>query len=263
MDNGTNRFSVFEPNGVFVSDILTPGSVLAVTPAEPFGETVTFVGALTRDGWQEQGVPGSDYVAVEIDLGSGETIRQEGNPQADVDLECERRFHAFPNPAGGWIRVACKGHLILVAADGTAGVVRSPAYIDEPPREREIARRAGQLDALARRPRGPAMRPEWLESYRDTPKFYHLEGALGRFDPAGHLWIATQRDHNEFSYLDVFTVRDAAFLGSVKVRDHMKGFDLVGSTLVVLAERAARPDDLDGIPDHAIDWYDVSDLRLR
>ena len=88
-------------------------------------------------------------------------------------------------------------------------------------------------------------------------------GRWGRFDPAGHLWIATQRDHNESSYLDVFTVRDRAFLGSVMVRDHMKGFDLVGSTLVVLAERAAGPDDLDGIPDVAIDWYDVSGLRLR
>ncbi len=263
VDNGSNRFSVFEPGGVFVNDVLTPGWALAVSPAEPFGETVTLVGALTRDGQEAQGVPGSDYVAFEIDLASGETIRQEGIPQADVDLECGRRYHAFPNPAGGWIRVACRGHLILVAADGTAEGVRSPAYFDELPREREIARRAGQWDALARRPRGPAVRPEWLESYRDAPKFYHLEGALGRFDPAGHLWIATQRDHNEFSYLDVFAVRDAAFLGSVKVRDHMKGFDLVGSTLVVLAERAAGPDDPDGIPDHAIDWYDVSDLRLR
>lgn len=263
MDIGSNRFSVFEPAGVFVRDVLTPGRALAVTPAEPFGETVTLVGALTRDGRQGQGVPGSDYIAFEIDLASGETIRQEGIPQADVDLECARRYHAFPNPAGGWIRVACRGHLILVAADGTAEGVRSPAYFDELPREREIARRAGQLDALTRRPRGPAVRPEWLESYRDAPKFYHLEGALGRFDPAGHLWIATQRDHNEFSYLDLFTVRDRAFLGSVKVRDHMKGFDLVGSTLVVLAERAAGSDDLDGIPDVAIDWYDVSDLRLR
>ena len=43
----------------------------------------------------------------------------------------------------------------------------------------------------------------------------------------------------------------------------MKGFDLVGSTLVVLVERAAGPDDSDGIPDHMIDWYDVGDFLSR
>ena len=58
-------------------------------------------------------------------------------------------------------------------------------------------------------------------------------------------------------------VFEPAFVGSVKVSDHMMGFDLVGSTLVVLVERAAGPDDSDGIPDHMIDWYDVGEFLSR
>ena len=82
------------------------------------------------------------------------------------------------------------------------------------------------------------------------------------FDATGRLWIATQRDHNEFSYLDVFSARDGAFIGSVKVRDHMKGFDLVGSTLVVLVERVAGPDDSGVVPDNAINWYETGGVGL-
>ena len=74
---------------------------------------------------------------------------------------------------------------------------------------------------------------------------------------------AKEKYHNEFSYLDVYSTRDPAFVGSVKVKDHMKGFDLVGATLVILVERPAGPDDPDGIPMHAIDWYDVGDWTLR
>ena len=53
-----------------------------------------------------------------------------------------------------------------------------------------------------------------------------------------------------------------AYVGSVKVRDRLRGFDLLGSTLVVLVERQVGPDDADGIPDRALDWYEVGDLGL-
>jgi hypothetical protein len=33
---------------------------------------------------------------------------------------------------------------------------------------------------------------------------------------------------------------------------------LLGSTLAVLVDRSVGPDDPDGFPDRAIDWYDIS-----
>ena len=256
VDNRANRFSVFEPAGALVMEVPTPGAMLGPTPTGPFGATVSMVGKLSSAAHGARRQAGSGYFAFRIDLASGEVLSEEESPPANVEIECERVYQGFRNPAGGWVLIACRGHLIFVSADGEATLVQSPAYFDELPSEREVARRTEQLGALARRPRGPAVRvsPEELESYRNTPKAYHMGGGMGRFDATGRLWIATQRDHNEFSYLDVFSAGDAAFVGSVKVRDHMKAFDLVGSTLVVLVERAAGPD---GFPDRAIGWYDV------
>ena len=79
-------------------------------------------------------------------------------------------------------------------------------------------------------------------------------------DDANRYWIATQRDTHEWSYLDVY--ENAEYVGSVRVRDRIRGFDLLGSTLVVLVERQVGPDDADGIPDRALDWYDIGELGL-
>ena len=78
------------------------------------------------------------------------------------------------------------------------------------------------------------------------------------FDAANRYWIATQRDLLEWSYLDVY--ENVEYVGSVKVRDRLRGFDLVGSTLVVLVDRQVRADDADGVPDRALDWYDIGEL---
>ena len=262
VDNRANRFSVFEPTGALVSDVLTPGAALGVTPTGPFDETLSMVGRLSTAAADIQQA-GSAYFAFKIDLVTGVVLSEEESPPANVEIQCERLSQGFPDAAGGWVLIACRGHLIFVSADGEATIVRSPAYFDELPSEREIARQAEQLGALARRPQGPAVRPDWLESYRNTPKTYHMAGQTGRVDARGWLWIATQRDHNEFSYLDVFGIHDPTFVGSVVVRGHMKAFDVVGSTLVVLVERAAGPHDSAGLPDHAIDWYDVAEIDFR
>ncbi len=62
------------------------------------------------------------------------------------------------------------------------------------------------------------------------------------------------------SYLDVSEI--AEYAGSVKVRDRLRAFDLLGSTPVVLVDRQVGPD-ADGIPDRALDWYDIGDLPDR
>ena len=59
--------------------------------------------------------------------------------------------------------------------------------------------------------------------------------------------------------MDVY--ESAEYVGSVRVRDRLRAFDLLGSTLVVLVERQAGPDDADGIADRALDWYDIGGLH--
>ena len=99
-----------------------------------------------------------------------------------------------------------------------------------------------------------------LEDYRATPKEYRLGVQHQLFDAANRYWIATQRDTHEWSYLDVY--EKAEYVGSVKVRDRLTGFDLLGSTLVVLVDRLVGADDTDGIPDRALDWYEIGELGL-
>lgn len=61
---------------------------------------------------------------------------------------------------------------------------------------------------------------------------------------------------DEESFLDVYA--DAAYYGTVRVRDRIVDFDIIGRTLAVLVERGIGPEDADGVPDRAIDWYDIS-----
>ena len=154
--------------------------------------------------------------------------------------------------------MACEGHLIFADDTGDATVVRAPTYLAELPDERDVARHEEMLrSVVAGRPVSQSVDEE-LESYRATPKKYFLSTADQLVDSANRYWIATQRDTHEWSYLDVYA--NAEYLGSVKVRDRLRGFDLLGSTLVVLVERQVGPDDGDGIPDRALDWYDIGDL---
>ena len=106
----------------------------------------------------------------------------------------------------------------------------------------------------------PASVDERLESYRATTKHYYLSTAAQLFDDANRYWVATQRDTHEWSYLDVY--ENARYIGSVRVGSRLRGFDLLGSTLVVLVDRQVGPDDADGIPDRALDWYDIGDLSF-
>lgn len=82
-----------------------------------------------------------------------------------------------------------------------------------------------------------------------------------KFDEEGRLWIATQRDRDEFSYIDVYLPGDVTYFGSVRIDGRLLGFDLVGATLAVVVERRITADDPDGIPDRAVDWYDVGEWR--
>ena len=257
MDLELGRFTVFEPSGVYVSDVVSPSALFS--PLSPFGDILSGA-SMDIMALMSGESSGSTMNRFDVNIASGEVVREEGSPPGPWDVECGEVFYGMPDRAEGWVFVACEGHLVFVDDTGDAAVLRAPTYVPELPDEREVAQREEELMAFNRRLGVPASLnlEEPMERYRTTPKRYDLSMAGQLFDAANRYWIATRRDLSEWSYLDVY--ENAEYVGSVKVRDRLRGFDLVGSTLVVLVDRQVGADDADGVPDRALDWYDIGDL---
>ena len=257
-DPGLGRFTVFEPSGAHVSDV--PAPLLDVT----FRSFGTVLSGVKVDIMMMLGraVSGSLMTRYDMDIATGEVVTEEASPEGPWGVACGEVTWGIPDRTGGWVFLACEGHLIFVGNTGNATVLRAPTYLADLPDERDVARYEESLMALNIANGFPSSTDvdRNLESYRATPKKYFLSTADQLFDSANRYWVATQRDTHEWSYLDVY--ENAAYVGSVKVRDRLRGFDVLGSTLVVLVERQVGPNDPDGIPDRALDWYDVGELGL-
>ena len=145
--------------------------------------------------------------------------------------------------------VGCRGHLIFYEHrdDEFGTLVQAPTYVPALPSQRDVDEYAA-LTTGSIMTFGPS-----VEEFRLTRKPY---SQAWMFDERERLWVLTTRDRDEFSYLDIYVGPEYA--GTVRVRDRARGFDVLGSTLAVLVDRPAGPDDPDGFPDRAIDWYDIS-----
>ena len=254
------RLTIFEPSGVYVSDARVP----FLHPFRSFG---TVLAGVVWRGW----IPDSLMTRYEVSIASGEVVREEASPSGPWEVTCGEGTWGIPDRAEGWVFGVCEGHLIFVGSTGDVTVLRAPTEL---PDERDVARLEERLWAQPRslleqeairvvqtRSSDGTYRSfvdETLEDYRARPKRYSLGAEHQLFDAANRYWIATRRDTHEWSYLDVYD--SAEYVGSVKVMDRLRAFDLLGSTLVVLVERQVGPDDGDGIPDRALDWYDIGEL---
>ncbi|MCY3610626.1 MAG: hypothetical protein OXH51_03750 [Gemmatimonadetes bacterium] len=261
-DLDLGRFTVFEPTGAYLTTVRLPGTTFSPTPS--FGEVLSGV-SFNFGVMMAGGNSGTLMTRFDVNVASGQVVREEASPRGPWDVECEPVIWGTPDRDDGWVFVACEGHLVFVGDSGDAIVVQAPAYVPELPDDRDVARREEELVVFYRGLESLGISisgriADRLKSYRATPKLYRLGTRHQLFDAANRYWIATRRDLHEWSYLDVY--ENAAYLGSVKVRDRLMAFDLVGSTLVVLVERQVGSDDADGIPNRALDWYDVGDLRF-
>ena len=165
------------------------------------------------------------------------------------------------DPAGGLVARDCAtpgGLAFFEHRDGHGTAVRSPGYIEVFPNERDldayasgIARIGGGSGSVSK-----AMRDAWTAGYREKPKGWY-RGPF-KFDGQGNAWIAINRDRNAWSYLEVWD--GPTYLHTMLVRDRLIGYDLLGTTLVVLVERAP---DAKGIAPLAIDWYIMPDWAVR
>ena len=258
------RFTVFEPSGTYVSDVPAPF-------LHPFRSFDTVLSGVVWRGW----IADSLMTRYDVDIATGEVVREEASPSGPRGFTCGEGevIDGIPDRASGWVFVACGDRLVFAGDNGDATVLHTPTYL---PDERDVARLEERLLAVqgslhpeeaSRALQGSSegtyrsFVDESLEGYRAKPKPYSLGEEHRLFDAANRYWIATQRDTHEWSYLDVY--ENAEFVGSVKVRDRLRAFDLLGSTLVVLVERQVGPDDADGVPDRQLDWYDIGELPFE
>ena len=234
------RLSVFTPAGDLVDETALP--VVFLQPAtSAFGSTIL--------GQHFAG--GADMTPVEIDVASGSVLWEREDIDDIAETECGGVALGVASPSGGWTFPACQRELVFLedrdAPTGT--LIQSPTYAEELPNARDIA----EIEDGNRR---FALQRD-LASYRETPKRNHLRVASMAYDEHGRLWVATERDRARFSYFDLYAGTE--YVGSVRIRDRLQGYDLHGSTLAVLVERKPGAD---GIGWRAVDWYDISELDL-
>lgn len=178
-----------------------------------------------------------------------------------VDTDCLFLAQVGMDPAGGLVARDCGmpgGLAFFEHRDGQGTVVRSPGYFEEFPNERDLDAYVSGIVRVGRGSGSPskATRNAWTASYRNRPKGWY-RGPF-RFDGRGNAWIAINRDRDAWSYIEVWD--GPTYLSTVLVRDRLIGYDLLGETLVVLAERAP---DAEGIAPVGIDWYMMPAWAVR
>lgn len=237
VDGDYHRFTLFEPSGAVVSEVWLAGTALS---------TFSLSGNLLRGvGWYNSttfGSPDTLMTRIEVDIASGEVVREQGSPPGPWDIECGEVYHGVLDRDDGWVFVACEGHLIFVDDTGGATVIRAPTFVPVLPEEWEV-------------PHSLWLDSEWVEEFLTTPRSYSQSRIAMLFDAANRFWIATWRHQSEWSYIDVY--ENAQYVGSVKVREQLTNFDLVGSTLVVLVERHFGGKH--GRWENALNWYDIGE----
>lgn len=256
-DMGLGRFTILEPGGPVVHTVRLPGYG-DLDPTGAFGESVSGI-ETTRDpqAFIAGAARGGFQTLYEVDIASGTVLRREELPPVPMEFECGRVLYGRPNPRGGWVFLACEGHVVFLAEDGTTTTTQAPTYSLELPTELDVAEYVAERGRLVAM--GLPVSQDDLDEYERTPKRYQLAPNKHGFDADGRWWVATLRDHREFSYLDVFC--DGRYAGTVEVRDRLWGFDILGSRLAVLVDRLPGPDDESStIPARGVDWYDIGGL---
>ena len=136
-DSELNRFTVFEPSGARVSEVMAPVPVFS-----PFRSFGTVLSGVSVDAMVMLGLEtsGSLMTRFDVNIASGEVVREEASPRGPWEVACGQVTYGIPDQAGGWVFVACEGHLIFVGDTGDATVLRAPTYLAELPDERDVAR---------------------------------------------------------------------------------------------------------------------------
>ncbi len=253
---GSAQLTFFEPDGTLVSETrLPPGFQGDMLHGDRlFGFKLTML-----DRERREDLP--DYVPMEVDAFSGETLWERTDLADAVGLDCFTGVRGIPTPGGGLVFPACRYELaFLDHRDApSATVVASPAYFESLPNERDVDAYVNAVAGIGRRALAlsPAQKEAYAAEFREEPKDWFLTPVSFNFDAENRLWAATTRDRDAFSYFEVWTGTEYA--GTVRIRDRLMGYDILGSTLAALVERTP---DRNGFAPRAIDWYDISAIEF-
>ena len=256
-DWGLARMTVFTPDGTLISETRVPP---IFAPARSFRSTVSgysLVIPTPADASDGSNGLGAKLIKLhEVDLTTSEVL------WSREDLEHFEEDGCYPIPgiqtaSGGWVfKWSCSGDLYFLdhrdAAEGR--LVKSPTYVPEFPNDRDVAAYLEGMRGFSG-PVPPELLKSYEEEYRAQPKRPFLGTRTLAFDGADRLWYATTRDRDNFSYLDVWV--GTGYAGTVRIRDRLMAYDILGTTLAALVER--QPD-RSGIAASEIDWYDIGDL---
>ncbi len=246
----STRLMFFEPTGILLSEKTLP---LVIVGPKRWGKAIFGYGvSIVPTDFRSRGLTPAG-----VDMVSGEVIWKREDIHDVAETECKEVDEGRPIPSGGYVFVACQRELVFLASldASTATVIKAPTYVDELPNERDMADKA--QDTIPRGRAGFFIPASYVEEYRKTPKKAHLLSGALSYDAWERLWVATQRNLDDNSYLDIYTGTEYA--GTVQIRDRLIGYDLMGPTFVALVER--KPG-IDGIAQRAIDWYDIGDLEI-
>lgn len=161
------------------------------------------------------------------------------------------------HPDGWLVFGTCRHDLVFVEAPSEVAaptLVQAPTYTGELPNRRDIEEYRTGMGLLY----GGTVAETVVQQYAETPKIDRIPGRSLRYDSKARLWVGASRDRDRYSYFGIYAGAD--FKGSVRIRDRLIGFDLLGETLATLVERAVAEGDADGIPDREIDWYDIGKI---
>ena len=251
------QLTFFEPNGTLVSETRMPPNVFWT---DLRADRVLGYRFAMLDRTRSEDQP--DYVPVEADALSGEILWEREDLVDAVGRDCFDGRVGILHPEGGLVTTACEREMVFLDHKNAtrATVVASPNYYEAFPNVRDVE---AHVDGIARIGGGrvsfsPAQREAYAAEYRERPLRWFLGGPLSlNFDGENRLWAANTRDRDAFSHLEVWIGTE--YVATVRIRDRLIDYDILGLTLAALVER--KPD-RDGIAQRAIDWYDIGEIEL-
>lgn len=195
-----------------------------------------------------------------IDVASGGVVFQRplAHPSKQgMDSQCSTGLgHGTISRAGTIAFLTCQSELVYRDSLGGMDVVRAPTYMPELPNERDVQDYRDLFRGM-----GNQEPPDvFLRTFSETPKKYGISGRSVIFDDQDRLWVATQRDRDRFSFLDVY--EGTEFVRTIRVRDRILGFDVLDLTLVTLVERSLSGSG-EEVHERGVDWYDLQSGLFR
>lgn len=258
VDMVLSRLTLFRLDGAVLSQTQLPGGFLAVQIAHDRIVGSVLDASAGKDQGEDRPIL-PPAIPMEVDVQTGRVLWSRQGMTDAARTDCLMLAEIGISPAGGLVARDCsrRGLVFFEDKDGEGTVVSSPIYSEELPNERDVD---AYLAGMARLWGGSgqasrAWRDGWASEFRNTPKAWY-RGPL-RFDGEGRTWIAISLDRDRRSYFEIWA--DAEYVGSVRIRDRVIGYDILDATLVALVER--NPD-RNGVSQRAIDWYDIAGLEF-